>query len=85
VRTHDNHRAILRLIWREPKTGRELAEAMPKRELHDIYTACQTVGGLLEELIEAGLVVHHDGRYSIPPEAKQRLREEAKQEQEERI
>jgi hypothetical protein len=40
------------------------------------------VAGLVAELIEDGLVVREDGRYGIPAQAKERLREEAKQEQE---
>ncbi|MFA5635701.1 MAG: hypothetical protein WC977_07325 [Anaerovoracaceae bacterium] len=85
MRTTDNHRAILRVIWHAPKTGREIAEVIPARELHEIYAALQTVAGLVAELIEDGLVVREDGRYGIPAQAKERLREEAKQEQEEGV
>jgi predicted transcriptional regulator len=78
----DHEKSVLRPIWREALTGRELVAALPERELHEIYAACLLVAGVLAGLLERGLVARDkDGRWSVPAEAKLRLREEAKQEE----
>ncbi len=70
-----HEKSVLRPIWREALTEGDLIVALPKRELHDIYAACQTVAGVLAGLLERGLAAKADGRWSVPAEAKKRIKE----------